>query len=199
VSDPLVRNLLGRLSSRPEVAAWLAGGDLIRHFVVSLDNVASGATPAQHLSALAPKEGFHVARRGDTIVVDPRAYERYSSVADSLTSLDPADLARLYATLKPRLVDAYRELGHPDGNIDAAVEQAIVRLLETPVPGQEIELKPGVVSYRFADQQLEDLSPAQKQLLRMGPRNESAIQRQLWALGRELGIPAERLPVPQGN
>jgi hypothetical protein len=101
--------------------------------------------------------------------------------------------------LRPRLQEAYSELGHPDGDIDAAIERALVRLLETPVPQGEIALTPATVSYRYAGRDgrdLEGLSAAQKQLLRMGPRNMAAVQRQLWAIARELGIPAERLPAP---
>ena len=52
-------------------------------------------------------------------------------LADTLESMDPANLARIYSLLKPRMRDAYRELGHPEGDIDAAVERALVHLLET--------------------------------------------------------------------
>ena len=197
LSDPLVRDLLGRLSSHPQVAAWLAGSDLIRRFVVSLDNVATGATPARHLPTLAPKEGFQAVRRGDSIAVDPRTYERYNGVADSLTSLDPADLARLYATLKPRLVDAYRELGHPDGDIDAAVEQALVRLLATPVPRRRSNSRRRRCPTSSPTRSSRASAPPRSNCCEWGHATESAVQRQLWALGRELGIPAERLPAPQ--
>jgi hypothetical protein len=78
LSDPLVRELLGRLSSRPEVAAWLATDNLIRNFVVSVDNVASGATPARHLRVLAPSTPFEVQSRDGRIFIDRRSYERWT-------------------------------------------------------------------------------------------------------------------------
>jgi len=108
--------------------------------------------------------------------------------------LDPAGLARVYAILKPRLVEAYRELGHPEGDLDLAVERAIVHLLQAPVVEEPIVLRPRVLSFRYEREDLEALSPAQKQLLRMGPRNVRAVQDQLRAVARELGIPLTRLP-----
>lgn len=197
-SDPLVRQLLGRLSSHPQVVAWLATDDLIRHFVVSLDNVATGSTPARHLKVLAPAGPFEVQARGDTLTIAERSFARYDTIAAAVASLDPAALAALYARLKPRLQEAYVELGQPGGEIDAAVEQAVVRLLDTPAPGGEVMVEPGVVSFKFQQERFETLTAAQKQLVRMGPRNARLIQAQLWALGRELGIPSERLPPPPG-
>jgi hypothetical protein len=95
--------------------------------------------------------------------------------------------------------DAYRELGHPEGDIDAAVEQAIVRLLQTPVVDGDILLDQRAVAYTFRDPSLERLTGAQKQLLRMGPRNVRTVQTQLRAIARELGIPEESLPAaPRG-
>jgi hypothetical protein len=187
---------LGRLSSHPELAAWLATDGLIRNFVVSVDNVSTGVTPARHLRVLAPKTKFVADAQGSRIVISERSYERYTGIADTVGSLDPAGLARIYSTLKPRLQEAYQELGHPDGNVDAAIEKALVVLLQTPVPTGAVTLKEGVASYKFDREEFEDLAAAQKQLLRMGPRNMRVIQRQLWAIGRELGIPSERLPAP---
>ena len=194
LTDPLVRDLLERLSSRPEIAAWLTTAGLIRNFVVCLDNVASGQTPARQLRRLAPSAPFKAEARGSALVIDSRSYVRYNGLADATTSLDPAGLARIYARLKPRLAEAYRELGHPDGDIDNAVERAIVMLLQAPVPDGDIRLRQKVLSYRFETEALEDLEPVQKQLIRMGPRNQRAIQTSLRAIARALGIPENRLP-----
>ena len=55
-------------------------------------------------------------------------------------------------------------------------------------------LTPKVVSFAFADPALEKLSPAQKHLLRMGPRNVRAIQHQLRAMAEALAPPAPAEP-----
>jgi hypothetical protein len=107
--------------------------------------------------------------------------------------MDAAGLARVYSMLKPRIAEAYRELGHREGELDLAVERAIVHLLQTPVVEEPVLLQPRVLSFRYDREDLEALSPAQKQLLRMGPRNVKLIQDQLRAVARELGIPEARL------
>jgi len=194
LTDPFVRELLGKLSSSPTLAAWLATDGLIRAFVVSVENVADGTSPARHVRALAPRAPFRTLSEGGITTVDPRSYSRYDGIANAATSMDPAGLARVYSILKPRLLEAYTELGHPDGNLDMALERAIVHLLQTPVVDEPIALRPRVLSFRYERDDLEALSPAQKQLLRMGPRNVKALQDQLRAVARELGIPLTRLP-----
>jgi hypothetical protein len=46
----------------------------------------------------------------------------------------------------------------------------------------------------MADERLESLSPAQKQLFRMGPRNVKIIQAKLRDIALYLGIPQNKLP-----
>lgn len=53
------------------------------------------------------------------------------------------------------------------------------------------------LGHGFADPDLEALPAAQKQLLRMGPRNVRIIQSSLREIALALGIPAERLPAPR--
>jgi hypothetical protein len=199
LTDPLVRQLIGPLSSRPEMAAWLATDNLIRNFVVSVENVASGPTPAKHLRPLAPAQAFRVVDRGRDTVVDPQSYQRYDGVTSAVATIDPNGLARAYTILKPRMQEAYKELGHPDGNIDAAVETAIIRLLEVPVVEGEMRVRPaGGIAYEYEDDRLEALSPAQKQLLRMGPKNVKQVQEKLRAVAHALRIADEKLPAPRG-
>jgi hypothetical protein len=193
LTDPLVRELLGKLSSSPTLTAWLATDGLIRAFAVSVENVADGASPARHVRALAPRSPFRTQSEGSVITVDARSYARYDGVANAAASMDAAGLARVYSMLKPRIAEAYRELGHREGELDVAVERAIVHLLQTPVVEEPVLLRPRVLSFRYDREDLEALSPAQKQLLRMGPRNVKLIQDQLRAVARELGIPAARL------
>ena len=194
LTDPLVRELLGKLSSSPTLAVWLSTDGLIRAFVVSVENVADGTSPARHVRALAPRSPFRTLDEGGITTVDPRSYSRYDGIANAAAAIDPAGLARVYSTLKPRLVEAYKELGHPQGELDVAVERAIAHLLQTPVVEEPVALRPRVLSFRYDRDDLEALSPAQKQLLRMGPRNVRVIQDQLRAVARELGIPLTRLP-----
>lgn len=194
LTDSLVREMLRQLSSRPEIATWLATDGLIRNFAVCIDNVADGKTPARHLRALAPRDAFRVTTSGALVQVDPRSYQRYDSLADTVALLDAQALAQLYASLKPRIADAYRELGHPEGDIDAGVERAIVHLLKTPRIPSDTGLREAVLSYRYDEERFETLSDAQKQMARMGPRNQELVQAKLREIALALGIPPDRLP-----
>ena len=178
-TDPIVRELVARLSSHPTIAAWLATKGLIVNFTVATLNIAEGRTPAQFLRPIAPRGQFRTTTAGEELFVDPRSYERYNPHADAIAALDSAGAASLYLTLKPRITDAYRELGYPEGDFDRVLERAIGLLLETPVRDERVALHPNAVTYAYSDPKLESLSPAQKQLLRLGPRNGQAIRGKL--------------------
>ena len=194
-TDALVRRLVAALSSHPRVASWLTTSSLVRNFTVVVANIADGDTPAKHLGALKPSSSFSLITRGDDWRIDPRSYERYDAVAAAATSIDPAGAARLYSALKPRIEEAYRELGQPDTPFDRTLERAIVQLLETPVVEGTPRVKVrGGTGYAYVDPALEGLTAAQRQLLRTGPANVRAILASLRAIALALGIPEARLP-----
>ena len=196
-TDDLVRKLVRTLSSHPQVAAWLATEGRIRNFTVVVTNIAEGKSPAALLRTLRPSSPFRVVERNDDLFLDPRTYERYAGLADAVASIDPAGGAQLYATLKPRIEEAHRELGYVDTPFDRMLERAIVVLLKTPVEEGPVRVEPRGIVFGFADEELEDLTDAQKRLLRMGPRNARVVQRALRAIAVALGIPAERLPAAE--
>jgi hypothetical protein len=194
-SDTLVRTLVQALTESPAVMAWLPTTGLIRNFTVGVANIADGATPAKHVKVLRPAAPFRIATRGGGPATDPRSYDRYNGIADAVASVDAGGAAKLYATLKPRIEDAYRDLGTP-GSFDQTLERAIVALLSTPpIDGSE-PLKPKGIGYGYADERLESLTAAQKQLLRMGPRNVRVIKTKLRDIAIALGIPPAHLPPP---
>jgi Protein of unknown function (DUF3014) len=194
-SDTYVRDLVNKLSSNPQIMAWLATKGLIRNFALVVTNIADGVTPAPQLGVVRPKATFGVLQQGDQITLDPRSYARYDALADAIASLDPAGSARLYETLKPRIEEAYSDLGFPNTPFDRTLERAIVMLLETPTVTDPVKLEAaGAASYAFADPDLETLPEARRQLLRMGPRNVAKVRTALRALAAALGIRADRLP-----
>jgi hypothetical protein len=192
-TDTLVRDLVRMLSTHPRVAAWLTTDELIRNFVVVVENIAAGQTPARHLRVLKPAGPFTVLGEPPNVTLDIRSYARYNDIAAAAASVDADGAAKLYSTLKPRIEEAYRELGHA-GSFDRVLETALVRLLEVPAVEGDIALLPKGALYTFNDSRLERLTAAQKQLLRMGPRNVRTIQRTLRDTALALGIPAARLP-----
>jgi hypothetical protein len=192
-SDTLVRTLVQGLTESPAVMAWLPTTGLIRNFTVVVANISEGVTPAKHVKVLRPSGSYRVATSNGTITTDPRSYDRYTTIADAMASVDAASAARLYATLKPRIEEAQRDLGAAD-SFDHTLERAIVTLLSTPAIDGSERLKPKGIGYGYADERLEALAPAQKQLLRMGPRNVRVIKTKLRDIAIALGIPAAHLP-----
>jgi hypothetical protein len=192
-SDEFAGTLATTLSEHPRVTAWLATDDIIRRFVVVVDAVASGKSPAIYLGPLRPSGAFRTTERGSGLFADPRNFARFVPVAEAVDSVNVAAAGRICSALKPRLDDAYRELGRP-GTFDEALERAIVSLLQTPPVGSDARLVPQGGRYGFEDPTLEALTPAQKHLARMGDREAGVIKNKLREIALAIGIPAERLP-----
>jgi Protein of unknown function (DUF3014) len=174
--DPFLRTLLGSLTARPELAAWLATDDLIHQMAFTIDRVSRGASPASELGVLAPATDFTVTRAGRVRRMDEASFRRYDGLADAVASVDAAQVARAYRTIRPRLAEAYASLGRPEASVDVAVQQALDVLIATPIPEGPLELVEGKGAvWAYADTTLEALDPAQKHLLRMGPRNAARV------------------------
>jgi hypothetical protein len=195
-SDEAVRQFAAALSADPEFARWLLGKDLIRTFVVAVDNVANGLSPKPHVGFFSPDGDFRVARTRSGTFIDPGAYARYGTVVRVALSLDAAAAARLYRAVDPLVQEAYNELGYPGVDFDDTLVRAMSELLEAPVVEGSIRLEQKVLSYAMTDPALEGLSAAQKQLLRMGPKGVQAVHDKILALAGALGIPSSRLPRP---
>ncbi|MCC7178025.1 MAG: DUF3014 domain-containing protein [Acidobacteria bacterium] len=174
--DPFLRGLLGALSARPELARWLATDGLIQQMAAAIDRVSRGASPASDLRVLAPDREFLTTRRGRSREVDSASYARYDGIAATLAGMDPAAVARIYRTIRPRLDEAYKAMGRADSDVDVAVQRALEVLVATPIPEGPIRVVEGRgATWAFADPALEALDPAQKQLLRMGPDNAARV------------------------
>jgi hypothetical protein len=193
-SDPSVREFAAALSTNPEFARWLLSKDLIIKFTVAVDNVANGLSPKPHIDFFSPEGEFRIVRTKEGTLVDEATYSRYNPVAGVATSVDAAAAVRLYRAVKPLVQDAYRDLGYPGVDFDDTLLRAMAELLETPVVEGPVKLEKKILSYGMTDETLEALSPAQKQLLRMGPKGVRAVQAKIRELAAALGIPESRLP-----
>lgn len=196
-SDEVLRDMAGGLSPHHSLESWLKSQDLIRRFVAAVDNIANGLSPRPQIDFFSPKGEFMAVRRNGRYYVDSRSYSRYNLVADVFVSLDVDKTIELYRRAKPLIQEAYAELGYPDQDFDDTLAGAIVELLKVPVVQGDMLLERKVISYAIADPGLENLSEAQKYLLRMGPGNIRKIQGMLRELGTTLKIPEYLLPRPR--
>ncbi len=186
-SDLLVRDGVVSLTRHEGINRWLGPDQLTRKFVAFVDNAAHGQIAKEPVRALAPEGPFLATKIDDeTYLLDPASYERYNEVADVVASIDASRAAEFYELTRPLLQSAYQELGYGEKSFEDVVFEAIGRLLETPVIDGDIRLVRPTVMYEFEDQTLETLSPAQKQLVRMGPRNTQLVKAKLAEVAREL-------------
>jgi hypothetical protein len=185
--DPYLRTLLRGLSARPELAAWLATDNLIQQMAWTIDRLSHGQSPAGELRVLAPEGVLSTIRAGRSRRIDESSYARYDGLADAFASVDPAAVATAYRTIRPRLNEAYAALGKTESSVDVAVQQALEVLIDTPIPSGPIVVVEGKgATWAFADPALEALTPAQKHLLRMGPRNAGRVIETLKAVRQQL-------------
>jgi Protein of unknown function (DUF3014) len=194
-SDDLVRDLAKGFSAHPAFASWLQAKDLVRTFVAVVSNVVEKENPAPHVPFLAAKPPFLVRESKGRTIIDARSYTRLDSLADLVVSLDAPECARVFRLVEPLADTAYRELGHPGGGFSVALGKAIQALLEVPILEGDVPVRRvvrAVVVYEYEDPKVEALSPAQKALLRMGPRNVPRVQSKLRALADALERPAGR-------
>jgi DNA-binding Lrp family transcriptional regulator len=174
-SDPVVRELAGGISAQSQLMEWLEADGLIRRFVVAVANVAEGRTPRDQLAPAWPVDDFEVEASEEQVLPNPASYARYDLVTDVFVSVDTERAIALYRKLEPAFDEAYA----------------------APVLVGEPTLQKRVLTWEYADPELEGLSPAQKQLLRMGPANVPRVQKKLRAFGKALGMPTHAMPATQ--
>jgi len=192
--DPVVRRLIGEVTSAPQLSKWLTTENLARQIAALIAGAASGRPPLRVLAPLRPTGAFSVVERQGRATIAPASFARYDALASAIAALDPATVARVYRTLAPRLEEAHDELGEGERTFDAALRDGLRRLSETPIPEGPISVTPHGGVYAFSDPKLEALSPAQKLLLRSGPANARRVQAQLAAIAGALG-PTAGAPV----
>ena len=189
-SDALARSLGATLSAHPELARWLARAGLVRLVAAVVTNVADGESPRPHLDFLAPAQRFRARAAGrGALVADAAGFAGYDAFGDVIASVDARAAAGAYRTLEPLFDEAHRELGHPEGRFRTSLDKAVAALLATPVPAADAPLERHATLLRWADPALESLTPAQKQFLRIGPRNVRIVQGKLRELQSALAPP----------
>jgi len=189
-SDAVVRELAAALSANPKLAAWLVNEDLVRRFTAAVDNIAAGNRPTDQLEFLRPKQAFKVKSAADgSLVIDPASYRRYDTVAAVVASLDTEGTVALYRELLPLIDDAYAEISPPGRSFNDRLEKAFDQILAVPVLDGPQQVDQLIVTYAWSDEEIESLSAAQRQFLRMGPENVSTIQAKLGEIRAALAAP----------
>ncbi len=186
-SDAAVREMVGEEGVPAALKGWLQQKELVRTLVAAVDAIARGESPAPLLPFLAPAENFQVMEKDGELRLDPKGFRRFEPLVNALTAVPDKTWITWYRTLRPTLEKAFRELGYPDIPFAQRLRQAGQQLLRTPRITEHIALERKILSYAFADPELEALNPAQKLMLRLGPENAERVRRKLRTLAAQLG------------
>jgi hypothetical protein len=187
LGDDALRYTVAKLSSHPELASWLMNDELTERFVRAVEAVAQGSSPRAGLDFLAPQGQFLVHDYKLDYAIAQGTYRRFDVVADVFTSLDVDGVVSTFWKVAPSIDRDFAHASWAGEGFEQQLEQAVAHLLEVDVPDGPIEVERRAIAYEFAEDDLQRLSEAQKQLLRMGPRNAKKIQEKLREIQNAFG------------
>lgn len=188
-SDEEARQLLtSAAEEHPTAVDWLETDSLLRRGATVVDTLSRHQLPITALPVGQAPGTFQVSAEPEEgrIWLDEANHQRYDHVIAAVDAVSAERLVGIFHHMRPLLEQAYGELGYPEDNFDNAVIAAIDHLLEAPVIDAPIELVHETVAFEYADESLENLPAAHRQLLRMGPEHTRAIQAKLREIRRLL-------------
>ena len=189
-SDPSFIDTLNRLFDPKQLDELFLLRAIIRHFVVTIDNMTGPKLP-QNFSITRPPSGKFAVHNdaAEHMFIDAKNYERYSRYIDFIETLDIRRLVSTYAHYYPLFQQAYREVGYPNRYFNDRLIEVIDHLLAAPEVQGPVELVRPKVFYQFADPELESLSAGQKIIIRIGPDNARKAKARLRELRKALTTP----------
>jgi hypothetical protein len=160
--------------------------NIIRDAVTGIDLIRRDKNPGRKWFFLQPEGELIVEERDGGTYLSSENYRRYQPMADAIEKADTSLVVGAYRLMLPLVRDAYAELGNDDMGWEDALKKALDELIAVRIPEGDIELvgKEGV--YIYADDALENLTPASKALIRMGPENAARVQTKLKEMRRAL-------------
>jgi hypothetical protein len=185
-SDAPMQNALVDLIGQDSVERFIITKDLVRHIVVTIDNLPEQKV-AERIRPVRPASGrFAVGGSEEAPVLDPANYERYKPLVTLISSIDAPQLVTTYTRYYPLFQEVYEGLGHPPQYFNDRLIEVIDHLLTTPDVQGPVALARPSVQYEFADVELESRSAGQKVLIRMGSDNATAVKDKLREVRSEL-------------
>lgn len=175
-SDVYVQQKLLALPWKAGLASLFVNEEMIRRFVVQVDNIAQGRIVPEQALFKGLAQDFKAQKNDQQYQLEIANYKRYQRYLDLLESAPKAEVVALFNRLYPLLQQAYLELGYPDAQFRDRVQQAIRLLLSAPEIADEPQLALESVQYTFADPEIEQLSMAHKQMVRLGLKNQQRLK-----------------------
>ena len=179
-SDPFVFETLQTLQNGLALVGALAEDQIVRKFVVFVENISRGEFPQTGLPYKGLGQEMPVSEIDDNLfVMDQVAHSRFDQVVGTFVETDTDAAVIIYRMLSPLFQQAYAEIGFRNVSFDETLRAAINNILRTTnMEGPYQLVKPSVM-YLYADSSIENLAEVHKQLLRIGPDNTSALKAKL--------------------
>lgn len=177
LSDAFVLTRLGALETGATLLELLTSEELIRRFVVFVENVSQGSLPQLEYPVRRLQQPMAV-REVDANLFEMQtvSYQRYTPLIDALTAVDPDQAVAIYRILRPLFQESFAEIGYPNRSFDEVLIRAIDNVVGAQTAEGPFQLVKPKVMYVYADAGIESMTPVEKQLLRMGPQNAEKLK-----------------------
>ena len=179
-SDSFVFTALSAFKNGAVLIDLLAEDQVIRKFVVFVENISRGEFPQTGLPYKNLGREMPVRNVDENLfVMEEVAHTRFDDVIRTFTEVDIEASIALYQLISPLFQQAYAEIGFRNFSFDETLRDAINNVLRTTnMEGPYQLVKPSVM-YLYADAEIENLLEVQKQLIRIGPDNTSILKAKL--------------------
>ena len=176
-SDDPVRDALADIPLGTAGQQFLMPNNIIERSASLIYLTAQGDVPYKLVPIARPKAKFPIVDDGTQVVADPDGFARYDPITRWIESLDAAALLDAFANFLPLFREAWGFYGEDPSYFDLAVIETLDTIIATPeidITEERLIRKEAVWIYE--NPAIESLAPVQKQILRMGPRNASAVK-----------------------
>lgn len=178
--------VLNTLSERSVNIRPVRSENIIRDFVAFVDNIAAGVIARDSAIIKGPEARFMIEEVDGNAYMGPSSYQRYDNVVNWFVGMDNQVLVTVFKQYEPLINEAYAEISRPGDTFLTRFERAVSVINATPERQGLIELNSDKIMYIYADEELESLPAAQRQMLRLGPNNMARVKAKLNALQRAL-------------
>ena len=176
-SDDPVRDALADIPLGTAGQQYLMPNNIIERSASLIYLTAQGDVPYKLVPIARPKAKFPIVDDGTQVVADQGGFTRYDPITGWIESLDAPALVDAFADFLPLFREAWGFYGEDPNYFDLAVIETLDTIIATPeidITEERLIRKEAVWIYE--DPGIESLAPVQKQILRMGPRNASAVK-----------------------
>jgi hypothetical protein len=186
-SDSFVFDNIRSLRNGMELVSYLANDQIVRKFVVFVENISRGEFPQTGLPYRSMQTEMTVRNIDENLfVMDESAYARFNQIVTTFIDVDTDAALTLYRMLSPLFQQAYAEIGFRNVSFDDTLRLAINNILQANDTDGPFQLVKPSVMYLFADTSIENLQEVYKQLIRIGPQNTEKLKVKLSEFSSQL-------------